>query len=103
MKAVAYSSDTCTCSANLPADNIYVFFWLLFCAATHYPLAGDAFMLPILPWEQKNKLQLHCLKNFFITTSKTYTKNIELWNVYGPAKGHGQPLNKLPALYISPR
>lgn len=58
-------------------------FLLLFCNATHYP---KAFALPALPWEQKEKLQLHCsIKNLFITRWISHTKNIEyLWCCYRP-------------------
>lgn len=41
------------------------------------------------------------MKNFFIITWNSCTKDIELWNGYGSAKGHGQPFAKLPLLYIS--
>lgn len=34
-----------------------------FCDATHCHHAGDAFMLPTLPWEHKGKLALHSMKN----------------------------------------
>lgn len=73
-----------TRSADLPPEHSLLFlFLLLFCNATHYP---KAFAVPALPWEQKEKLQLHCsIKNLFITRWISHTKNIEcLWCCYRP-------------------
>lgn len=62
-----------------------------------YPKAGGAFMLTILPWEQNEKLQVRCMKNFFITCI-SYTRTVELQNVYGTTEGHRHPFAKLPLL-----